>query len=285
MKNLITRSITGVLFVAIVVTCFLCPEGMIALFALVTGLTVWEYTGLVNGIKNVTVNRFISTAAGVYLFLAMAGFCSGTTPSAVFIPYLLTIVYLFISELYLAAPNPINNWAYTMLAQMYIALPFSMVNVLAFRQDMGEGIAFTPLLPLSIFIFLWTNDTGAYCSGSLFGKHKLFPRVSPGKSWEGSIGGGILVLAVAALLWWLEGNSNTAFYGANFSLAQWMGLGLVVVFFGTWGDLVESLFKRTIGIKDSGNILPGHGGMLDRFDSSLLAIPAAVAYLYTIALV
>lgn len=285
MKNLITRSITGVLFVAIVVTCFLCPEGMIALFALVTGLTVWEYTGLVNGIKNVTVNRFISTAAGVYLFLAMAGFCSGTTPSAVFIPYLLTIVYLFISELYLAAPNPINNWAYTMLAQMYIALPFSMVNVLAFRQDMGEGIAFTPLLPLSIFIFLWTNDTGAYCSGSLFGKHKLFPRVSPGKSWEGSIGGGILVLAVAALLWWLEGNSNTAFYGANFSLAQWMGLGLVVVFFGTWGDLVESLFKRTIGIKDSGNILPGHGGMLDRFDSSLMALPAAVVYIYTLTLI
>lgn len=285
MKNLITRSITGVLFVAIVVTCFLCPEGMIALFALVTGLTVWEYTGLVNGIKNVTDNRFISTAAGVYLFLAMAGFCSGTTPSAVFIPYLLTIVYLFISELYLAAPNPINNWAYTMLAQMYIALPFSMVNVLAFRQDMGEGIAFTPLLPLSIFIFLWTNDTGAYCSGSLFGKHKLFPRVSPGKSWEGSIGGGILVLAVAALLWWLEGNSNTAFYGANFSLAQWMGLGLVVVFFGTWGDLVESLFKRTIGIKDSGNILPGHGGMLDRFDSSLMALPAAVVYIYTLTLI
>lgn len=169
-----------------------------------------------------------------------------------------------------------------MLSQMYIALPFSMVNVLAF-QDTGHGIAFNSLLPLSIFIFLWTNDTGAYCSGSLFGKHKLFPRVSPGKSWEGSIGGGILVLAVAALIGYIE-NSSEGLTPVALSIPAWMGLGLVVVVFGTWGDLVESLFKRTLGIKDSGNILPGHGGMLDRFDSSLMAMPAAVVYLYTLTL-
>ena len=282
MKNLITRSITGVIFVVAVVTCFLRPEAMIFLFALVTGLTVWEYTGIVNNLENVAVNRFLSTVAAVYFFLAMAGFCSGIVPSAVFIPYLLTVVYMFISELYTKAPNPINNWAYTMLSQMYIALPFSMINVLAFRGA-GDAVIYNYLLPLSIFIFLWTNDTGAYLSGSLFGKHKLFPRVSPGKSWEGSIGGGILVLAVAAFLGWYE---NSGIHEGTVELAmsipQWMGLGLVVVFFGTLGDLVESLFKRTIGIKDSGNILPGHGGMLDRFDSSLMAIPAAVVYIYTL---
>ncbi len=282
MKNLITRTITGVLFVAIIVVGFRVPEGMIALFALITGLAVWEFTGLVNNVEGVTVNRFISTAAGVYFFLAVAGFCSGLTPSAVFIPYLLTVIYLFISELYTKSANPIINWAYTMLSQMYIALPFSMVNVLAF-QDTGHGIAFNSLLPLSIFIFLWTNDTGAYCSGSLFGKHKLFPRVSPGKSWEGSIGGGILVLAVAALIGYIE-NSSEGLTPVALSIPAWMGLGLVVVVFGTWGDLVESLFKRTLGIKDSGNILPGHGGMLDRFDSSLMAMPAAVVYLYTLTL-
>ena len=282
MKNLITRTITGVLFVAIIVVGFRVPEGMIALFALITGLAVWEFTGLVNNMEGVTVNRFISTAAGVYFFLAVAGFCSGVTPSAVFIPYLLTVVYLFISELYTKNANPIADWAYTMLSQMYIALPFSMVNVLAF-QDTGHGIAFNSLLPLSIFIFLWTNDTGAYCSGSLFGKHKLFPRVSPGKSWEGSIGGGILVLAVAALIGYIE-NTTDGLTPVALSIPAWMGLGLVVVVFGTWGDLVESLFKRTLGIKDSGNILPGHGGMLDRFDSSLMAMPAAVVYLYTLTL-
>ena len=282
MKNLITRSITGVIFVVAVVTCFLRPEAMIFLFALVTGLTVWEYTGIVNNLENVAVNRFLSTVAAVYFFLAMAGFCSGIVPSAVFIPYLLTVVYMFISELYTKAPNPINNWAYTMLSQMYIALPFSMINVLAFRGA-GDAVIYNYLLPLSIFIFLWTNDTGAYVSGSLFGKHKLFPRVSPGKSWEGSIGGGILVLAVAAFLGWYENSGiHEGAVELAMSIPQWMGLGLVVVFFGTWGDLVESLFKRTIGIKDSGNILPGHGGMLDRFDSSLMAIPAAVVYIYTL---
>ncbi len=285
MKNLIVRSITGVIFVAAVVTCFLRPEAMILLFALVTGLTVWEYTGIVNNIENVTVNRFLATVAGVYLFFSIAGFCSGIVPSAVFIPYLLTVVYMFISELYTKAPNPINNWAYTMLSQMYIALPLSMLNVLAFRGT-ADGVVYSSLLPLSVFIFLWTNDTGAYLSGSLFGKHKLFPRVSPGKSWEGSIGGGILVIVVAALIGMYE---NSDMHAANaevsLNIAQWIGMGVVVVFFGTWGDLVESLFKRTIGIKDSGNILPGHGGMLDRFDSSLMAIPAAVIYLYTLTLV
>ncbi len=284
MKNLITRSITGVIFVAAIVVCFMRPEAMILLFALVTGLTVWEYTGIVNGIENVCVNRFLATVAAVYFFLGMAGFCAGIVPSAVFIPYLLTVVYMFISELYTKAPNPINNWAYTMLSQMYIALPFAMVNVLAFR-GVGNGVVYNNLAPLSIFVFLWTNDTGAYLSGSLFGKHKLFPRVSPGKSWEGSIGGGLLVLLVSALVGMYQ-NSDMHETATELLLTvpQWMGLGLVVVFFGTWGDLVESLFKRTIGIKDSGNILPGHGGMLDRFDSSLMAFPAAVIYLYTLTL-
>ncbi|WP_299272174.1 phosphatidate cytidylyltransferase [uncultured Prevotella sp.] len=284
MKNLITRSITGVIFVAAIVVCFMRPEAMILLFALVTGLTVWEYTGIVNGIENVCVNRFLTTVAAVYFFLGMAGFCAGIVPSAVFIPYLLTVIYMFISELYTKAPNPINNWAYTMLSQMYIALPFAMVNVLAFR-GVGNGVVYNYLAPLSVFVFLWTNDTGAYLSGSLFGKHKLFPRVSPGKSWEGSIGGGLLVLLVSALVGMYQ-NSDMHETATELLLTvpQWMGLGLVVVFFGTWGDLVESLFKRTIGIKDSGNILPGHGGMLDRFDSSLMAFPAAVIYLYTLTL-
>ena len=134
-----------------------------------------------------------------------------------------------------------------------------------------------------MFVFLWMNDTGAYLCGSLLGKHKLFPRISPGKSWEGSIGGGILVMAIAVLIWYL-----TEQYGVNelsLNAFEWVGLGLTVVIFGTWGDLIESLLKRTLGIKDSGTILPGHGGMLDRFDSSLLAIPAAVVYLYTLTLI
>ena len=282
MNNLIVRTITCVIFVAAIVTCFLDPTAMEFLFALVTGLTIWEYCGLVNNIKGVQVNRFISTIAGVYFFLAVGGFCSGWTQTgAVFIPYLLTVIYLFISELYTKAENSINNWAYTMLGQMYIALPFSTINVLAFNNTPDNQIAFNFMLPLSVFVFLWTNDSGAYCFGSMLGKHKLFPRVSPGKSWEGSIGGFITVMAAAVII-----SYACDAYGVQVGLniIQWLGLGLTVAVFGTWGDLVESLFKRTLGIKDSGKILPGHGGMLDRFDSSLMAMPAAVVYLYSIAM-
>ena len=282
MNNFIVRTITGVLFVAVLVCSFLRPQAMVLLFALITGLTIWEFTGLVNEREHVTVNRLISTVAGVYFFFAVAGFSSDLTPSAVFIPYLVSIIYLMVAELYLKNEDPIHSWAYTMMAQIYIALPFSLLNTLAFHLAPQGYVAYDALLPLSVFVFLWMNDTGAYLCGSLLGKHKLFPRISPGKSWEGSIGGGILVIAVAVLVWYLADQYQLNQLGL--SAVEWAGLGLTVVIFGTWGDLVESLFKRTLGIKDSGNILPGHGGMLDRFDSSLLAIPAAVVYLYTIML-
>ena len=281
MKNLITRTITGIIFVAAIVASFLRPDAMVLLFSIVTGMTIWEFTGLVNQREDISVNRFIATVAGVYFFFAMTYFCSdlygGAAKTVVFIPYLITIIYLLVAELYLKQVDPIQNWAYTMLSQMYIALPFSMLNVLAFTATNNGVVTFNTLLPLSIFVFLWINDSGAYCVGSLIGRHKLFPRISPAKSWEGSVGGAVFVLAAAwAISYYLDDRMLT--------MPEWLGLGLVVVVFGTWGDLIESLFKRTLGIKDSGNILPGHGGMLDRFDSSLLAIPAAVVYLYTLSL-
>ncbi len=286
MSNFILRAVTGILFVAVIVGSFLRPETMMLLFAIITGLTIWEFGGLVNRREGITVNRFITTVAGIYLFLAMTYFCSdiygGMAKSVVFIPYLVTVVYLIIAELYLKQPDPIADWAYTMLSQMYIALPFSLLNALAFNATPEGLVMYNPLLPLSVFVFLWMNDTGAYCVGSLIGRHKLFPRVSPGKSWEGSVGGGIVVMAVAWIVATYVDGQQTG--QPMLAVWQWLGLGLTVVVFGTWGDLVESLFKRTLGIKDSGNILPGHGGMLDRFDSSLLAIPAAVVYLYTLSL-
>ena len=283
MKNFIVRTITAVFFVAAIVTCFLRAEAMVLLFSLVTGLTVWEFTGLVNDREGITVNRMICTVAGVYFFLAMAGYCSGITPSGVFIPYLITLIYLMVSELYLKQEDPVNDWAYTMMSQLYIALPFSLLSVLAFRSASSD-ILYTWHVPLSVFVFLWINDTGAYLCGSLLGRHKLFPRISPGKSWEGSIGGGILVILCSWGLSYLCASGALGDCPLVLSPLEYMGLGLTVVIFGTWGDLVESLFKRTLGIKDSGSILPGHGGMLDRFDSTLMAVPASVVYLYTLTL-
>lgn len=278
-KNLILRSLTGIVFVAVIVGGLLySPFTFCLLFGIITALSAWEYAHIVNLQENVSVNAFISTAASTYLFLAFFGYCTNMTPSVVFIPYLLSLIYLFISELYLKRKSPINNWAFTMMGQIYVALPFALLNVLAFsiQPDFLDinSIAYNGFLVLSIFIFLWASDTGAYCFGSLLGKHKLFPSISPKKSWEGFFGGLIVAVACSQLL----------AMDPSLTRLQWLGLSLVVVFFGTWGDLVESLLKRQLGLKDSGHILPGHGGMLDRFDSSLLAIPAAVIYLYTIML-
>lgn len=279
MNNLVVRALTGIVFVALLVGCTLwSPISFTVLFAVVTGLTVWEFSTNVNLHAGASVNRLINTVAAIYLFLAFAGYCADYVPSRAFVPYIISIIYLLISELYLQKPDPLKNWAYAFASQIYVALAFSMLCVLAFQYDpMNNTTHFEPLFPLSVFIFLWTSDTGAYLCGSMLHKRfpaKLFERISPNKSWVGSIGGGVLCVVVALVL--------ACFFPEKLDLVHWVGLGLTVCVFGTWGDLVESLFKRQLGVKDSGHILPGHGGMLDRFDSSLLAIPAAVLYLYSV---
>lgn len=277
-SNFLQRAITGVIFVAVLVGCILGgPISFTILFALISALTINEFGTIVNRRENTRMNKPISILAGLFLFLCF-GYI-GVVPGAneIFIPYLFLILYLFISELYKKQPNPLNNWAYAMMSQIYIALSFALLNVLAYHSTAVESISqYNPILPLSIFIFNWVNDTGAYCTGMLFGKHRLFERISPKKSWEGSIGGAVFSIIAAIVL---------ADFFTFLSTGIWIGLGLTVVVFGTWGDLTESLMKRTLGIKDSGNILPGHGGMLDRFDSTLMAVPAAVVYLYVVGLI
>lgn len=273
-NNFILRAVTGVLFVAVLAGCILfSPLSFGILFTLIAALSVYEFGGLMNQSGEVRINRMITSLGGAYLVLALMSYCIQSSGSKVFLPYLGLLVYLMVSELYLKRENPIGNWAYSMLSQLYVALPFALLNVLAFHNDAAypeSSVSYNPVLPLSIFVFIWLSDTGAYCVGSLIGRHRLFERISPKKSWEGSIGGGILSIAAAFVF---------ARLFPFMTIAGWAGLALVVVVFGTWGDLAESLMKRQLGIKDSGNILPGHGGMLDRFDSALLAIPASVVYL------
>ena len=277
-NNFIQRTITGIVFVAVLVGCILGgPIPFTILFALISALTILEFGSIVGKSGEVIINKPICMLAGVFLFFGFAYLGVAPGDSSVLIPYLFLVIYLLVSELYLKRKNPLHNWAYTMMSQMYIALPFALLNVLAFHTNVtGSASEYNPILPLSIFIFNWVNDTGAYCTGVLFGKHRLFERISPKKSWEGSIGGAVFCVIAAFVM---------AHFFPFLSLGVWVGLGLVIVVFGTWGDLTESLLKRTLGIKDSGNILPGHGGMLDRFDSSLMAIPAAVVYFYIISLV
>lgn len=282
-NNFIQRAITGIIFVGVLIGCILGgPISFTLLFALITALTIHEFGVIISKQPDVEINKPICMLAGVFLFFGFAylGVMPGQTE--ILIPYLFLIIYLLVSELYLKKKNPLNNWAYAMMSQIYIALSFAMLNVLAYHSIGNEGelsnyqVQYNPILPLSIFIFTWINDTGAYCTGMLFGKHRLFERISPKKSWEGSIGGGVFSIIAAIVM---------AHYFPFMPISIWIGLALTVVIFGTLGDLTESLLKRTIGIKNSGNILPGHGGMLDRFDSTLMAVPAAVVYLYIISFI
>lgn len=275
-NNFIQRAVTGVLFVIVLVGCILySPLSFGILFTIISVLSVHEFAQLVSKSSEVSINKTITALGGAYLFLALMSFCTQQSVGArVFLPYWGLLLYMMITELYLKKKNPTGNWAYSMLSQLYVALPFALLNVLAFQNSPETGsVTYNPILPLSIFVFIWLSDTGAYCVGSLIGKHRLFERISPKKSWEGSIGGGIFSIASSL---------GFAHFFPFMPGWQWVGLAIVVVIFGTWGDLTESLMKRQLGIKDSGNILPGHGGMLDRFDSALMAIPAAVVYLYAL---
>lgn len=285
MNNFIVRTLTGVAFVAVLVASIVySPFSFGALFAVVSALSTMEFCNIVNKQAGVQTNVFISILASLMLFFAIFAYSCGYAnavllmPSSVFLPYLLTIIYLLVSQLYSGRENALASWAFTMMGQLYVALPFALLNCIAFvpYPQSSMGTAYIFMYPLAVFLFLWSSDSGAYCLGSLLGKkipYRLFPSISPNKSWIGSIGGTLLAVGVGAIISRFE---------PSLTLLQWMGFGLVVAIFGTWGDLVESQIKRQLGIKDSGNVLPGHGGMLDRFDSSLLAIPASLIYLHFI---
>ena len=268
MKKLLVRVATGAVFGIVLLASILYNNFSFgALFALVTCLAVNEFCNLVHEYKKTTFSTPIAVVGGLYLFLAFFLLDKVAVPFILFIPYLILLVFTFIRELYKKAGSPLDNFAYFALSQLYAALPFALLNMLT---TFGPA-AYNYIMPLSIFIFLWCSDSGAYFVGSAIGRRKLFERISPKKSWEGSIGGGVLALIAAYIL---------SIYYPTLGTFEWMGMAAVVVVTGTYGDLIESCMKREMGIKDSGNILPGHGGILDRFDSAILAIPSVVIYLY-----
>lgn len=280
-SSILARTITGIAFVVVIVLCLMNPIAFLILFGALTGLMVWEFCSLVNSSLHLQVNTLITTMMSVYFFFSVFDIQTNVTGMgmATFFPVLISIMYLLISELYLSGFRKIENWAFSFMAFMYIALPMSMLNIMAFIGVNGD-LAYVVILNLAVFVFLWSSDTGAYLIGSKFGKRRLFPSISPKKSWEGTIGGGVLAIIASQVFASFSMDMNSESVLLNHLL--WAGFALVVVVFGTWGDLVESRLKRKLGVKDSGNILPGHGGWLDRFDSALMAIPAAAIYLYFI---
>lgn len=268
MTNLQKRALSGVMFVAVTVACILFSSTTYCLlFATITALLLNEFNTLLHDHHLAEVNNTISVVSGVYLFVAFYLYSSGQAGEAIFGPYVLSLMLLCVGELYFKKETPFANWVYAFAGHVWLALPMALMNVLAFN------VVYSPLLPLAVFVLLWLNDSGAYLVGSALSKripYKLFPSVSPKKSWAGSVGGAVVVIIGAAVF---------SRFSEEGGLLFWIGLGVVVCVAGTWGDLVESQFKRQLGIKDSGRFLPGHGGVLDRFDSALLAIPAVAVYM------
>ena len=158
MNNMATRAITGILFVVVIVVCTLySPLSFAILMDLISITTCREFATIVGRSGEVTVNKLITSVSSIYLFMAFFGYCTEIVPVVVFIPYLLAVIYMFVSELYLKRANPLLNWAYTAMSQLYIALPFAVLNILAFQNDGTGSIAFLGIMPLSVFIFLWAD--------------------------------------------------------------------------------------------------------------------------------
>ncbi len=267
MNNFLMRTLSGFVFVVLVIGSILLNSyAFLGVFLVITALAVREFHKLTNSQADVNVYPILGIIGAVLLFSTSFLHASGIIRYPIFSVYGLFVVMVLIAELYLRKPNPIHNWAYFILGQVFIALPFSLLNFIAFVDE----ATYKPLILIAVFVTIWVNDTGAYLFGITFGKHRLFERISPKKSWEGFFGGALAALASGYVF---------SLFIPEISLVEWLVFSEIVVVFGTFGDLIESMLKRTVHIKDSGNIIPGHGGLLDRFDSMLLAAPVIFIYL------
>lgn len=247
-----------------------------ALFALITMGAAWELMGLLllQEERFIAVRRIAGTLPAVLVYLSIGGNALGILPNSLLVSPLVLPALLFagwaILELYLAGKNPFGNIGSYFLTLAYLGIPFGLLTIMA-RKPHGwcqtgtsEVVMYAPNVVLGLLLLVWINDSGAYLFGRKFGRHKLFERISPNKTWEGTIGGGIFAMVGAWALSYLI---------ADFSLSQWLALSVVAAFGSNIGDLVESMLKRSVGVKDSGKILPGHGGFLDRFDAFIFCLP------------
>ena len=250
----------------IIISALLYKEwSYFVIFLCISCLTMWEFYRLVR-LQSYLPIRPLGVAIGALLFIFSFLIEMEILPSNYYMALFPLASFVFLVKLYKKNDvHPFINIALFYLGLLYVAVPFALINILVFHS--GD---YSYEILLGLLFITWANDIGAYFTGILFGKNKLFERISPKKSWEGSIGGALLASATALVI-------STFFEGLN--MIEWVIISIIVVIAGTYGDLVESHFKRTMQIKDSGSSIPGHGGFLDRFDSLLLAVPFVVVFL------
>lgn len=275
MNNLFTRTLTGILIVIFVLGGFwLHPisffiTGLILLYG-----TQYEYYKMLKN-TGVIPQMISGIVLGIVIYCMSTLIAAGLFPLNSFLYLIPLITVIIVAELYRKQAAPFNSLAHTFFSLVYIVFPFSLFPFAAFSRTGLESllpagdIQFSPGVIVGFFILLWTNDIMAYLTGISFGHHRLMERISPKKSWEGFIGGTMVTVFVA----W--------FFSDQFGIVNrtwWIVISLTIPVAGTYGDLTESMLKRSVGLKDSGSIMPGHGGFLDRFDSTLMAFP--LVYLF-----
>lgn len=268
-SNLTQRLVTGILGAAGIIFGVVYSEwSYFAIFFIVCFFSLREFYKL-SGLDGMIPLKTLGTVIGMSVYTLSFLIERGTIESKYYFAIFPLVAVVYLIKLYKTEQKPFTNIAFTFLGVFYIAIPFALLNHAAF-QDTLFGSRYNFEIILGALLILWASDTGAYFAGTFFGKHKLFERISPKKSWEGFWGGAALAMTMTYVL---------TLYFHSLSLVDWMIVGLLIIIGGTFGDLVESLLKRSIEIKDSGTSLPGHGGFLDRFDGLFISAPFIVAYL------
>jgi phosphatidate cytidylyltransferase len=267
LSNLQQRIIAAIIAVPFLLFCVLYSDyTFLVLFLVIGALAQLEFYKLVGSISDNLPLTFYGTFCGVVMHVLTFFIEKGDLAYQYYYVLSPLLTLIFFIKLYKSKDEkPFKNIAYTFLGIIYVALPFTLLTVLAYIKN----DTYDPNIVLGCLFLLWASDSGAYFAGTKFGKTKLFERVSPKKSWEGSIGGLVTAMLVATII---------SKYYTNYSAFQWYAIGVIIVVAGTYGDLVESLFKRSINIKDSADTIPGHGGFLDRFDGLLLSIPFIIPF-------
>ncbi|TSD64681.1 phosphatidate cytidylyltransferase [Inquilinus sp. KBS0705] len=263
-----TRAITGFFFIIVMLASVLLGHYTFGIFYLALSLVcLHEFYGLniKSGIQPNRATGFIN-AVFIYVLFALITYQDSPIYHKLLLLLTLTLSAVFVQELFKITVAPFTNIAYTLLGLVFVIVPFTFFHALAYLKG-----SFNFHMPLGFLLMLWANDTGAYLVGMSIGRHKLFERHSPKKTWEGFFGGVAISAGVGYIL---------SLYFTELDWQHWVTVAVLIGFFGTIGDLIESMFKRSINIKDSGGILPGHGGLLDRFDGFILAAPIVYTYLY-----
>ncbi|MFT4644882.1 MAG: phosphatidate cytidylyltransferase [Planctomycetota bacterium] len=272
MSKLVTRAVTALFFVIVMLGVSYFKFGYLALFSLLSIFTTLEFLKITKGLRDERDNAIFRKIYTVFINLATFIITAVIVFYGVEAKYLFIVPALlfglFIIELYSKAESPFVNIAINVSAVIYVGVPYALLNFIVFYN----GIYYSGNL-YGILVMIWIYDAGAYLVGSKFGKTPLFPRISPNKTREGSLGGLLILTAIGLSL----GQIN--FFTKVLTPIDWVVLSWIIAYFSATGDLIESMLKRSLKIKDSGDLLPGHGGLLDRFDAFIFVIPFIALYI------